>query len=274
MFGALCLGIQRQVATDLSWFAARAWTDSTPSHCLKFRWSLARACWRDCARHDIDPHRFSHCHYCVTVVRTFRTSSRGEGSSRELSILHATRLHLGVDRSLSEPLGSVEPRFVRDLGGVASRANSRILGYDGLCHRPARASSIFRNAAAVQHQTDVLLSLAACSRMSLASQFRGIGLSRYGSRCLVMASDVRDLRDGRRHRLCIQSPHYVCTPGPRYRSTTSSRTRVITLRQSESFQMLGSRSKYSSSSFFPPSPAPNCFSDWINSMRSIHLTIL
>jgi len=38
--------------------------------------------------------------------------------------------------------------------------------------------------------------------------------------------------------------------------------------------MLGSRSKYSSSSFFPPSPAPNCFYDWMNSMRSIHLTIL
>ncbi|MGC1644486.1 MAG: hypothetical protein WA741_01550 [Candidatus Sulfotelmatobacter sp.] len=90
-----------------------------------------------------------------------------------------------------------------DLGGVASRANSRLLGYDGVCHRPARASSIFRNAAAVQYQTDVLLSHAACSRLSLASQFRSIGLSRYGSRCLVMASDVRDLRDGRRHRLCI-----------------------------------------------------------------------
>jgi hypothetical protein len=39
-------------------------------------------------------------------------------------------------------------------------------------------------------------------------------------------------------------------------------------------QMLGSRSKYSSSSFFPPSPAPNRFSDWMNSIRSIHLTIL
>jgi hypothetical protein len=39
-------------------------------------------------------------------------------------------------------------------------------------------------------------------------------------------------------------------------------------------QMLGSKSKYSSSSFFPPSPAPRCFSDSINSMRSIHLTIL
>ena len=176
--------------------------------------------------------------------------------------------------SLSEPLGSGEPRFVRDLGGLASRAHSRLPGYDGVCHRPARASGIFRDAPAVQYQTDVLLSLAACSRLSLASQFRSIGLSRCGSRCLVMASHVRVLRDGRRHRLCIQSPHYVCTPGPRYRSATSSRTRVTTPRQSDSFQMLGSRSKYSSSSFFPPSPAPNCFSDWINSMRSIHLTIL
>src|SRR5579864_448426 len=224
MFGALCLGIQRQVAAGLSWFAARAWTDSAPSHCLKFRWGVARACWRDFALHGINPHRVSHCHYCVTVVRTCGTTSQGEGGSRELSIFRATRLHLGVDCSLSEPLGSVEPRFVRNLGGVASRANSRLPGYDGVCHRPARASSIFRNAAAVQYQTDVLLSLAACSRLSLASQFRSVGLSRYGSRCLVMASDVRDLRDGRRHRLCIQSPHYVCTPGPRYRSATSSRT--------------------------------------------------
>ena len=103
MFGALCLGIQRQMATDLSWFAARTWTDSTPSHCLKFRWSLARACCRDFACHGINPYRVSHCHYCVTVVRIFRTSSQGEGSSRELSILRATRLHLGVDCSLSEP---------------------------------------------------------------------------------------------------------------------------------------------------------------------------
>jgi len=39
-------------------------------------------------------------------------------------------------------------------------------------------------------------------------------------------------------------------------------------------QMLGSRSKYSSSSFLPPSPLPSSFSDWMNSMRSIHLTIL
>jgi len=126
---------QRQVATGLSWFAVRAWTDSTPSDCLKFRWSLARACWRDFACHAINPHRASHCHYCVTVVRTFRTSSQGEGSSRELSILRATRLPLGVDCSLSEPLGSVEPRSVRDLGGVASRSNSRLPGYDGVCHR-------------------------------------------------------------------------------------------------------------------------------------------
>ena len=39
-------------------------------------------------------------------------------------------------------------------------------------------------------------------------------------------------------------------------------------------QMFGSRSKYSSSSFVPPSPLPTCFSDSINSIRSIHLTIL
>lgn len=39
-------------------------------------------------------------------------------------------------------------------------------------------------------------------------------------------------------------------------------------------QMFGSKSKYSSSSFFPPSPNPTCFSDSMNSIRSIHLTIL
>ncbi len=39
-------------------------------------------------------------------------------------------------------------------------------------------------------------------------------------------------------------------------------------------QMLGSRSKYSSSSFLPPSPLPSTFSDSMNSIRSIHLTIL
>src|SRR5579875_961195 len=39
-------------------------------------------------------------------------------------------------------------------------------------------------------------------------------------------------------------------------------------------QILGSRSKYSSSSFLPPSPRPSLFSDSRNSMRSIHLTIL
>ena len=39
-------------------------------------------------------------------------------------------------------------------------------------------------------------------------------------------------------------------------------------------QMLGSSSKYSSSSFVPPSPLPTCFSDSMNSIRSIHLTIL
>ena len=41
-----------------------------------------------------------------------------------------------------------------------------------------------------------------------------------------------------------------------------------------SHQMLGSRSKYSSSSFLPPSPLPSTFSDSMNSIRSIHLTIL
>src|SRR5581483_1138034 len=41
-----------------------------------------------------------------------------------------------------------------------------------------------------------------------------------------------------------------------------------------SHQMLGSRSKYSSSSFLPPSPLPSSFSDSMNSMRSIHFTIL
>jgi hypothetical protein len=39
-------------------------------------------------------------------------------------------------------------------------------------------------------------------------------------------------------------------------------------------QMLGNRSKYSSSSFLPPSPLPSAFSDSTNSMCSIHLTIL
>src|SRR5665213_2343056 len=42
----------------------------------------------------------------------------------------------------------------------------------------------------------------------------------------------------------------------------------------ELHQMLGRRSKYSSSSFLPPSPKPIVFSDSMNSMRSIHLTIL
>ena len=36
------------------------------------------------------------------------------------------------------------------------------------------------------------------------------------------------------------------------------------------FQILGSRSKYSPSSFLPPSPLPTCLSEWTNSMRSIH----
>ncbi len=40
------------------------------------------------------------------------------------------------------------------------------------------------------------------------------------------------------------------------------------------FQMLGSMSKYSSSSFLPPSPLPSVFSVSTNSMRSIHFTIL
>ena len=39
-------------------------------------------------------------------------------------------------------------------------------------------------------------------------------------------------------------------------------------------QIFGSRSKYSSSSFEPPSPRPRAFSDSMNSIRSIHLTIL
>ena len=42
----------------------------------------------------------------------------------------------------------------------------------------------------------------------------------------------------------------------------------------EDHQMFGSRSKYSSSSFLPPSPRPTDFSDSMNSIRSIHLTIL
>ena len=41
-----------------------------------------------------------------------------------------------------------------------------------------------------------------------------------------------------------------------------------------SIQIFGSRSKYSSSSFLPPWPLPISFSDSMNSMRSIHLTIL
>src|ERR1019366_5428088 len=40
------------------------------------------------------------------------------------------------------------------------------------------------------------------------------------------------------------------------------------------YQIFGSRSKYSSSSFVPPSPRPRVFSDSMNSIRSIHLTIL
>ncbi len=39
-------------------------------------------------------------------------------------------------------------------------------------------------------------------------------------------------------------------------------------------QMLGRMSKYSSSSFLPPSPLPRVFSVSTNSMRSIHFTIL
>ena len=39
-------------------------------------------------------------------------------------------------------------------------------------------------------------------------------------------------------------------------------------------QIFGSRSKYSWSSFDPPSPCPSTFSESMNSIRSIHLTIL
>src|ERR1017187_4957822 len=43
---------------------------------------------------------------------------------------------------------------------------------------------------------------------------------------------------------------------------------------SRSPQMLGRMSKYSSSSFLPPSPLPSVLSVSTNSMRSIHFTIL
>lgn len=64
----------------------------------------------------------------------------------------------GVAEGTMACLGGDEPRFVRDLGGLASRAYSWLPGYDGVCDRPARASGIFRNAPAVRYQTDVLLS--------------------------------------------------------------------------------------------------------------------
>src|SRR5690242_17630192 len=133
MFSALCLGIQRQVATDISWLAARAWKDSTPGDWLEFEWSPACASGRDFTGNRIHACRVSHCHYRVVLVRTCGTPSQGEGSSRELSVLRATSLHLGVDCIRYECLGSDEPGCVRDLGRVAPRAHSRLPGDDGVC---------------------------------------------------------------------------------------------------------------------------------------------
>jgi hypothetical protein len=201
-------------------------------------------------------------------------SSQSQGSSLKFSIFCAACLHLGVDCGMFKPLGLDEPGFLRDLGRLASCLNCWFPRDNGFCYWPACTSSLLRNAPAVQHQADVCVSLAARSRMPAASQFRSIGVSGLRSICVVMASDVRNLRNDGRHTVRNQSPHYVCTRGPGCGNGTSSRSGVIVVGQGGTFQMLGSRSKYSSSSFFPPSPAPNCFSDWINSIRSIHLTIL
>ncbi|CAN5528365.1 hypothetical protein BH09GEM1_BH09GEM1_00340 [soil metagenome] len=56
---------------------------------------------------------------------------------------------------------------------------------------------------------------------------------------------------------------FECSPRMQRSSNTDAAT-----------QIFGSKSKYSSSSFEPPSPLPSSFSDSMNSIRSIHLTIL
>lgn len=68
------------------------------------------------------------------------------------AILHRVREHLGLDCSLSEPLDRDEQRLVRDLRSIASHGDSRLSGNDGVCHRPACSSSIFRDASPVQHE--------------------------------------------------------------------------------------------------------------------------
>ena len=78
------------------------------------------------------------------------------------------------------------------------------------------------------------------------------------------------------------SDHLSCVKSNRGGVKKASRrvrayTEHINVRQevpSCRIQMLGNRSKYSSSSFLPPSPLPSTFSDSMNSIRSIHLTIL
>lgn len=119
-----------------------------------------------------------------------------------------------------------------------------------------------------------------------------ISYGNLGQRSLALeyATKAYELRDRvtEREKLRISADYFVATgeldkESPTYelQSSRSCRSKERTwsgpdaLGQIESpHQMLGSRSKYSSSSFLPPSPLPSTFSDSMNSIRSIHLTIL
>jgi uncharacterized protein involved in response to NO len=62
-------------------------------------------------------------------------------------------------------------------GCIASRADCRLPGHDGVQRGPQNSACIFRNALTLQHQTDVSLTATARSRMSTSCQLRDSRIS-------------------------------------------------------------------------------------------------
>jgi hypothetical protein len=110
-------------------------------------------------------------------------------------------------------------------------------------------------------------------RASVSHQERSDGPPRNSQRLSAPAFEIATQSEA--EKLTAKSATAVTSRSLRKKKSTRSAPECsLGIRIEVLHQMLGSRSKYSSSSFLPPSPLPSIFSDSTNSIRSIHLTIL
>ena len=162
---SLRLGIQCQMAAGFSGIARGTRARAAPGSCCELSGRVCCHDGLDETGRAVAVGRDHRRSLGPPLLRAYTAARKGKGRTRELSRICALGVWLGHHRGRTGNLGQRGRGFSRYLGCLTPRVDRGLFGHHGFQRGPANSGGIFRNALALQHQTDVSFTAAAGDRV-------------------------------------------------------------------------------------------------------------